>query len=705
MRIDYPRAQRTGVRRFVPSWRQWLAMFGVAFLLGFLTLVAAYSRTTIPSASAIATSQSTILYWDDGKTELARLGQNRTDVPLTAVPLNLQHAVLAAEDRNFYSHGGFSATGIARAAWNDATGGATQGGSTITQQYAKNAYLSQQRSFRRKAKELLLAVKLDRTRSKDQILEDYLNTIYFGRGAYGVEAASEAYFGKPVSQLTLAQSAVIASVLRSPGFYDPDTVDGLQRLENRWNAVLNGMVENGWITAAERARQTFPRIVAPRAGSSVSGPNGYLVQMVLDELTADGFTAARLTQGGLRIVTTFNKDAQAAAVAAVRDAGPTTNTKGVRTGLVSMNPANGAVVAVYGGKNFVKEYNAATVGRLAAGSTFKPFGLVAGLDQGLSLSSTFDGSSPQTYTLPDGSKYPDPNVPGQLPYIRNDSDGEAFGPVTMLRATQDSINTAYVGMNIKIGPKNTKNAAIKLGVPATTPGLNNYPVNVLGPSTPHVIDMATAYSTIANRGVRTQRHVIATVTSTNGGLLYEARTVPTRVFPESIMDDTTFALQNVVLHGTGRGAQALGRPAAGKTGTTTDFKSAWFVGFTPQLVTAVGMYREDAALGTPLSLAGVGGRSSFYGGGFPTDIWTAYMTTALQGQPVEQFAKPANGGSTGVYVPPPVTVPSTPTGKPSASSSATSSATGKPSSSPSSSASASSRPPSSTSTPTGTTVP
>jgi membrane peptidoglycan carboxypeptidase len=315
-----------------------------------------------------------------------------------------------------------------------------------------------------------------------------------------------------------------------------------------------------------------------------------------------------------------------------------------------MNPSTGAVVAVYGGKNYAKEYNAATYARVQAGSTFKPFGLVAALDEGKSLYTTYDGSSPQQYTLEDGSTYPDPATDpeikaGRQGGIRNSSDGAASGPVSLLRATEDSVNTAFVGMNLDVGPKKTREAAVKLGLPKDTQGLGDSPINILGVASPRVIDMATAYSTLANRGVKTKRHTIQRVENAGGGLLYEVRVVPKRVFPERVVDDAVFAMQHVVTQGTGTAAQGLDRPSAGKTGTTDDYMSAWYIGFTPQLVTAVAMFRETD--GVQKSLRGVGGLYSFYGGGFPADVWTAYMVDALEDEPVDEFARPVFGGSAG----------------------------------------------------------
>ena len=244
MRIDFPRSGRDGWTRWLPSWRQSLAAVAVALIAGAVSFVVAYAVVSVPSPSDLASAQATTIYFNDGKTVIARVADaNRTSIPLTEVPDGVQKAVLAAEDRDFYDHGGFSASAIVRAAWNNFRGGATQGGSTITQQYAKNAYLTQDRTISRKAKELLLAVKLSQTRSKERILEDYLNTIYFGRGAYGIEAASEAYFGKPASQLSTAEGAVLASLIRSPAGYAPE--DNKDRLVGRFGYVLDGMVDKG----------------------------------------------------------------------------------------------------------------------------------------------------------------------------------------------------------------------------------------------------------------------------------------------------------------------------------------------------------------------------------------------------------------------------------------------------------------------------
>ena len=267
----------------------------------------AYARTSIPTPNEMVSAQTTIVYFDDGKSEIGRFGsQNRINVDIDQVPDYVQKAVIAAEDRSFYENRGVSPTGIARAFWNNIRTGSTQGGSTITQQYAKNAYLTQERTYKRKLKEFFIAVKLDRRDDKDKILQDYLNTIYFGRGAYGIQTASQTYFGKDVSKLTVAEGAVLASVIRSPAGYDPDK--HADRLEGRFNYVLDGMVSEGWLSAADRAGLQVPKTVTK--AKPKGGTNFFLLDTVRKELKAKGFTDAEIDIGGFRVITTFDRKSQ-----------------------------------------------------------------------------------------------------------------------------------------------------------------------------------------------------------------------------------------------------------------------------------------------------------------------------------------------------------------------------------------------------------
>jgi membrane peptidoglycan carboxypeptidase len=560
---------------------------------------------------------------------MGRLGDaTRRSVALNQIPIDVQRAVLAAEDRAFYEHGGVSPLGIGRALVNNVTGGSTQGGSTITQQYAKNAFLTQERSWDRKIKEALLSFKLETVVSKDEILGNYLNTIYFGRGAYGIEAASIAYFGVPVSELDVAQGAVLAAIIKSPSGLAPENDSAA--LEARWNYVLDGMVEQGWLKPKQRKNLDFPKIKKLKARDRLGGQTGFMMTMIENELRELGFDETETQRGGLRITSTFDKDAEKAATAAVKKAGPTSGTDGLRIGLAAVRPETGEVVAIYGGKNFIDDQiNNATRPFAQAGSTFKPFALAAATEKEVPLSSMWNGDSPATV---DG-------------YTFNNYGNKSYGQVNLLQATENSINSAYVDLESSIGVKSVAEAALRAGIPADTPGLNLKNLDltfVLGTASPSGLDMASAYSTFAARGTRSQPTVVKKVVGPNEGLLYEFNPKTNSAFDKPVADTVTYALTQVVQKGTGFAAQALGRPAAAKTGTTDDNKSAWFVGYTPQLATAVLMAKETSD-GTPISMSGTGGLSTVTGGSFPAAIWTAFMTAALDGKPVREFAPPPDG--------------------------------------------------------------
>jgi membrane peptidoglycan carboxypeptidase len=616
-----------------PTTRHWirntilvlLALAAVAVGV-FVVLVA---RTTVPSPNELATSEATIVYWADGKTEIGRLGDStRRSVALAGIPLAVQRAVLTAEDRSFYEHGGISPLGIGRAVVNNVTGGSTQGGSTITQQYAKNAFLSQERSWDRKIKEALLAFKLETVVSKDEILGNYLNTIYFGRGAYGIEAASIAYFGVPVSEIDVAQGAVLASIIKSPSGLAPESNPA--GLEARWNYVLDGMVEQGWLTPKERKKLDFPKIKKQKARDRLSGQTGFLLTMVEQQLQAQGFDDTEIQRGGLRITSTFDRSAQRAATAAVKSQGPKSGTSGLRIGLAAVRPGSGEVVAIYGGANFIDDQiNNATRQFAQAGSTFKPFALAAATEKDVPLDSTWNGNSPATV---DG-------------YTFANYGDKSYGDVTLLKATENSINSAYVEMESSIGVQSVADAAVRAGIPQDTPGLNLDKLDltfVLGTASPSGLDMANAYATFADRGTRATTTVVTKVIGPNGGLLYEYAPTTESAFDQPVADTVNYTLQQVVSNGTAFAAQGLGRPAAAKTGTTDDNKSAWFVGYTPQLATAVLMAKEDAD-GIPVSMSGTGGLTTVTGGSFPAAIWTAFMKGALAGEPVKKFAPPPDG--------------------------------------------------------------
>ena len=602
---------------------------GFGFIAAATLFALAYFTVSIPDPNAYVNSQSTIIQYSNGS-EIGRVGtQNRQIVPLAKIPLNVRYAVLAAEDRNFYSNRAFSVTGIARAVFNNLRGGSLQGGSTITQQYAKTAFLSPSRTIQRKIKELVIAIKLENSLSKDQIFENYLNTIYFGRGSYGVMTASQQYFNRNVGQLTNSQAAVIASILRSPGLYDPAFKEGNEdRLKARFEYVINGMIDAKWLTEEEAAKMKYPT-VAPRATSgSLSGPKGHVIEAVQKELAKLGFSQEQLLVGGLVIRTTLDQRAQQSAIDAVNKLTPKGAPENLHIGLVAIRPGTGEIVALYGGADYLKrQLSDATQAIALAGSTFKPFAVIAGLEAGIPLTSMWNGDSPQTFD--DAGK----------PYEVSNYGDEGWGQISLLNATKHSVNTVYVPLGIAAGPENVVDVARRAGIPESV-AMMPTPSVVLGVASPHVIDVANAYATFAAQGIYSKPYLVAQVMGSNKGILYEGKSQTQEVFSKEVIADLTYSLKSVVNGGTGSAALALGRPAAGKTGTSQQNASAWFSGYVPQLAASVAFFRDTASE----SLNGIGGLTSVTGGTFPARIWTAFMKGALKGEPVMDFPAPSNIG-------------------------------------------------------------
>jgi membrane peptidoglycan carboxypeptidase len=615
------------VRKLVIRAAIFLAGFG--FIAGATLFAFAYFTVSVPDANAFVNSQSTIIQYSNGE-EIGRIGsENRQIVPLAKIPLNVRHAVLAAEDRGFYSNRAFSVTGIARAVLNNLRGGSLQGGSTITQQYAKTAFLTPERTIQRKIKELVIAIKLENQLSKDQIFESYLNTIYFGRGSYGVQTAAQQYFNRNVDQLTNAQAIVIACILRSPGFYDPSySKANEKRLTDRFDYVVKGMVEAKWLSPEDAAKIKFPTI-APRVTSgSLSGPKGHIIEAVSKELKGLGFTEEQLLVGGLVIKTTIDQKAQTSAVDAINKLTPTKVPENLHIALVAIRPGTGEIVAMYGGADYLKrQLNDATQAIALGGSTFKPFALIAALEAGIPLTSMWNGDSPQTFDDL-GKPYP----------VSNYGD-EGWGQMSLLEATKHSVNTVFVPLGQKAGLDKVVDAARRAGIPETV-AMMPTPSVALGPASPHVIDVANSYATFAAQGIKAKPFLVTSVIGSNKGVLYEGKPQTQEVFSKEVMADLTYALKGVVNGGTGAAALALGRPAAGKTGTSQSNASAWFSAYTPQLAASVAFFRDDATQ----SLNGIGGLNSVTGGTFPARIWTAFMKGALKDEPVMEFPAPSNIG-------------------------------------------------------------
>ncbi len=608
---------------------------GFGFVAGSTLFALAWFTVDIPDPNAYVNSQATVIQYSNGQ-EIGRIGaQNRQILPLAKIPLRLRYAVMAAEDRNFYSNRAFSVSGISQAVLSNVlTLGKGRGGSTITQQYAKTAFLTPERSIQRKIKELVISLKLENAMTKDQILENYLNTIYFGRGSYGVQTAAQQYFNRNANQLSISQSAVIASILRSPGLYDPFYGDkeqkarNLARLEARFKYVIDGMLEEKWITAEEAKAAKMPSIAPRTSGGSLSGPKGYIIDAAQKELSKLGFTQEQLMVGGYVIKTTLEQRAQQSAVDAVNKLYPSKAPANLHIGLVAIRPGTGEVVAMYGGKDYVvRQLNDATQSIALAGSTFKPFALIAALEQGIPLTSMWNGDSPQTF-----------DDLGR-PYLVDNYGGEGWGQVDLMTATQHSINTVYVPLGMKAGLDKVVDVARRAGIPENIAMMPTPSVS-LGVASPHVIDVANSYATFAANGIYAKPYMVKEVIGPNKGVLYQGKPKTQEVFSKEVMADLTYALKSVVNGGTGAAALALGRPAAGKTGTSQSNASAWFSAYTPNLAASVAFFRDSASE----SLNGIGGLTSVTGGSFPARIWTAFMKGALRDEPVMEFPQPANIG-------------------------------------------------------------
>lgn len=598
-----------------------LTIFLGVFIAGMAVFLYLYNTLTIPAPDDLALAQKTTVYYADGTTEMGTLGEiNRQIIDTTKLPDYVPKTIVASEDRTFYTNNGVDLKGILRALVNNLRGGARQGGSTLTQQYVERYYMGETTSYSGKLKEAVLAIKINREKSKDEVIGAYMNTIYFGRGAYGIDAAAQAYFGHGADQLTLSESALLAAVIPAPSAWDPAV--NPDKAKERWERDLNLMLEDGWITQAQHDSAVFPETIDPDTlnSESMSGTTGYLMAQVKSELIASGqFDEDKISQGGLRITSTIVKEHQDQAVAAAEGMNdvdgwdPTYQ----HVALSSMDPATGEILAEYAGADFEKrQQNAVTQDIAMAGSSFKPFALLANARAGGTVYDTYSGKSPQYFR-------------GMGTPVMNDG-GYSFGNVTLVKATAYSMNTVFVGLNDDVEPENTLKAAIDAGIPEDTVGLNEELLNVLGPSSPHNIDLTTAYSTIANGGERVTAHIVKKVEDSNNKLLYSGDVAPKRVFEVEEVSSIMPALE-AVTSGDGTASRvdaSIPRlTTAGKTGTSSDQLSAQFVGFVPGMVTAVSMYQSDDA-GNSVPLDDVGGLDQFHGGDWPVDVWIDYMKPA-----------------------------------------------------------------------------
>ena len=616
----------------------WACIVLVGMLLvGLVAGIAYYQSVTVPDPKAEFKTANTTLYYRDGKSVLGTLAvQNRVPLTYDEMPQSIKDAVVAAEDRTFWTNPGVSVPGMVRAAWNILRGQDIQSGSTLTQQYVKTLYLTNAQTVSRKVKEMVLSVKMTRQYSKEQILEGYLNTVYFGRGAYGIQAAALAYFDIDAKNLTVPQAAVLAGVLRGPSLYDPSDPSNLPRLLDRYNYVIDSMVDTGALKQTEAGRylNVLPDFPDIKKSDRYGGPTGFLMNMVENELQQDaGLTPAQIAGGGLTIITTFDKNMQKAAVSAAQN-----NTKAaaavrnqdaskLHAAIASVGVGTGEVLALYGGPNFVdNSRNWATTHRMT-GSTFKAFAFIAGMRAGASLNTTLNGNTIR--------------VDGQT--IHNDSNAQ-YGQVSLLTATQKSINTAFIDLVQKTpdGPNQVIQAAKDAGATQDDASWQAVPYIPLGTAEVSPLGMANSYATFANNGTVVATHVVLEVRDATGSIVYKANPTKAQTIDPKICRDLTYALQSVVDAGTGVAARALGYPAAGKTGTAgygNGTGAAWFVGFTKQISTAVMYVAGDSGTANldPYAPAG----RLFYGSGYPAQTWVDYMKVAMKGLPKLSFDPPA----------------------------------------------------------------
>lgn len=547
--------------------------------------------------------------------------QNRLPIDINKVPQNLQDAFIAAEDNRFYDHIGIDPIGIGRAIITNITsGGIAQGGSTITQQLAKNAFLSQEQTLKRKIQEAMLALEIERKYSKKEILEMYMNQIYFGQGAYGIQTAARTYFNKDVDQLNLKQCAMLAGLPKSPNYYSP--FNNLEEAKKRTDTVLDQMEKYGYITQAECAEAKKADLDLTQSKQTSENADTASFIDYVSQLVAEKYGDDALYKEGLKIYTTMDLSKQHAAAEALRqlpdnykDENGLTQPQGA---IVSIDPRNGHILAMVGGRG-QDSFNRASMAVRQPGSAFKPFVYMTALQHDMTPYSTMEDKE-----ISYGSWSP------------QNSDMSFRGTMTLADALALSVNTVAVQLADKVGTSNIISNVKKMGITTLEKNDNNLAM-ALGGLTRGVtpLEMASAYGTFANKGVHVKPVAIVKILDRNGNVLEDESTLnqtknKTQVMSEKEAYEMTYMLEGVISHGTGTGAD-IGRPAAGKTGTTDNNVDAWFVGYTPTIVTAVWIGDDSGSH----SLGEV------YGGTIPASIWRDYMTVATQDESSEGFTMPA----------------------------------------------------------------
>ncbi|GAA1010683.1 transglycosylase domain-containing protein [Streptomyces thermogriseus] len=619
----YPRPDRVGWRRWLPSGRQWLGAVLSAFGLSTVFFAVAYAATDVPqNLNSYATQQDNVYFWADG-TPMARTGWvQRQAMPLEDIPEDVRWAVLAAENESFYTDPGISFKGITRAVWRTLGRGDTQGGSTITQQYVKNVYLSQDRTLGRKFTEAMIALKLDNQMSKDKILEGYLNTSWFGRGTYGIQRAAQAYYGKEVDDLNASEAAFLASLLKGAGLYDPTlSKANHDRAVERWSWILDRMVKIGKLSKAERAKyRTFPEPLERNPLYATGKQSDYLVELAAQYAKKAAHISDKdFDLGGYQIYTTFDRaleDKLTKAVTKARKKAQKTAPGPARTvhyGAASV-AADGRILAVYGGPDHRKQgFNESNATTVPAGSAFQPFVYAAGLEHGVikqrdvprqpvTPQTVYNGDDDIPVTTPEGPYW---DRSGRKVTSRND-DGKSWGQITLRKALANSVNTPFMQLGMDTGLDKVKQTAQAAGLLPSSLGPQVPSLSTGTSTTPSAIRMANGYATFAARGMHTEPYSVRRITR-NGATVKLDAPATRRAMRTEVADEVTQALGDAF-----RTAHPTAAPAAdsvvGKIGTTQDDTAAWYVGTVESVSTAVVVYRMDLAKSLePLPLKGLAG--------------------------------------------------------------------------------------------------